>query len=159
MDDIMIGDTTNREAFAAKVYFNLLFGDSFSRSQDNSINAALNYGYSLILSSFNREITSNGYLTQIGIHHDNMFNHFNLGCDFMETFRILIDRKVVDMKLQKFEKEEKIELIKVLNDEVMIDNKHQFVSKAIEIYVKSIFDAINDNDISLIKNYKKEYES
>lgn len=56
-------DETNREGHAAKVYFNSLFGMDFSRGQDDPINAALNYGYSLILSAFNREVTLNGYLS------------------------------------------------------------------------------------------------
>ena len=71
------------EGHAAKVYFNALFGRGFTRSEENSINAALNYGYSLILSSVAREIVANGYITQIGIFHDNMFNQFNLASDVM----------------------------------------------------------------------------
>ena len=51
---IEYGDSTNREGHAAKVYFNSLFGISFTRSEDNPYNAALNYGYSIILSSVNR---------------------------------------------------------------------------------------------------------
>ena len=58
-------DATNREGHAAKVYFNALFGLDFIRSEPNAVNAALNYGYSILLSAFNREISSNGYLTQI----------------------------------------------------------------------------------------------
>ena len=99
-------DATNREGHAAKVYFNALFGMDFTRSADLPINAALNYGYSLILSAFNREIAANGYLTQLGIFHDNMFNHFNLSCDLMEPFRILVDREVCAMKITSFDKEE-----------------------------------------------------
>ena len=49
---IQFGDVTNREGHAAKVYFNALFGMDFSRSQENSINAMLNYGYSIICSLF-----------------------------------------------------------------------------------------------------------
>ena len=45
VSEIEVGDTTNREAHAAKVYFNALFGRDFSRSDDHIINAALNYGY------------------------------------------------------------------------------------------------------------------
>ena len=62
-------DMTNREAHAAKVYFNSLFGKEFSRDDVNSINAALNYGYGILLSNFNKEIVSDGYLTQLGIKH------------------------------------------------------------------------------------------
>lgn len=81
--EIQFGDKSNREGHAAKVYFNALFGKGFTRSEENSINAALNYGYSLILSSVAREIVANGYITQIGIFHDNMFNQFNLASDVM----------------------------------------------------------------------------
>ena len=96
VEEVEFNDETNREGHAAKVYFNALFGKSFSRGTDNLINAALNYGYSLILSTFNRDVCTNGYLTQLGLHHDNMFNHFNLSCDLMEPFRTLIDRHVVN---------------------------------------------------------------
>lgn len=54
------GDTTNREGHAAKVYFNALFGMEFTRNSDDFINAALNYGYSIILSMFSRITTANG---------------------------------------------------------------------------------------------------
>ena len=78
MEEVEFGDITNREGHAAKVYFNTLFGKKFTRTDENPINAALNYGYGIILSIFNREIVSSGYLTQIGLFHDNMFNQFNL---------------------------------------------------------------------------------
>ena len=71
--EVELFDMTNREAHAAKVYFNSLFGKEFSRDDVNSINAALNYGYGILLSAFNREIVMNGYITQIGLFHNNMF--------------------------------------------------------------------------------------
>lgn len=156
LKEIQPGDTTNREGHAAKVYFNAVFGMDFSRSLDISINAALNYGYGIILSTFNREIVSNGYITQLGLFHDNMFNQFNLGSDLMEPFRILVDRKVYEMKPEKFEKEEKLQLVNILNQEVTIDGKRNYVVNAIKIYCKSVFDAINDNDVSLIRFYSNE---
>ena len=156
LKEIQPGDTTNREGHAAKVYFNAVFGMDFSRSLDIPINAALNYGYGIILSTFNREIVSNGYITQLGLFHDNMFNQFNLGSDLMEPFRILVDRKVYEMKPEKFEKEEKLQLVNILNQEVTIDGKRNYVVNAIKIYCKSIFDAINDNDVSLIRFYSNE---
>ena len=81
IDELELNDKSNREGHAAKVYFNALFGKSFSRNDECPINAALNYGYSIVLSVFNREITANGYLTQLGLFHDNMFNQYNLSCD------------------------------------------------------------------------------
>ena len=154
--EVLPGDETNREGHAAKVYFNALFGMEFLRTQENTINAALNYGYSIILSMFAKEIVSQGYFTQLGIFHDNMFNELNLACDLMEPFRILVDRQVYKMNLQEFGKEEKIELVDILNHSVYIDGNQEYVSKEIRIYSKSIFDALNENDVSQIRFYKNE---
>ena len=151
---IELGDKTNREGHAAKVYFNALFGLDFSRSKECAINAALNYGYGILLSCFNREVIANGYITQLGLFHNNMFNQFNLASDLMEPFRILVDRIVVKNKPEKFEREEKLDFIYMLEDEVLIDGKYQYVSNAIKIYCRSIFDALNENDVSLIKFYR-----
>ncbi len=154
--EIHFGDETNREGHAAKVYFNALFGMDFSRSAENSTNAALNYGYGIILSAFNREIVANGYITQIGLFHDNIFNQFNLGSDLMEPFRPLVDQVVKELKPVKFEHEEKVRMLQVLQKEVLISGRKEFVNNAIKIYCRSIFDALNDNDTSLIKFYRNE---
>lgn len=156
INEIQVGDKTNREGHAAKVYFNAIFGMDFTRTEDNDINAALNYGYSIILSAFTREITSNGYITQLGIFHDNMFNQFNLASDLMEPFRVLVDKEVSDMQPDKFEHDEKMRLVSILNQEVQIDGKIQYVNNAVKIYCKSIFDALNEDDCSLIRFYKIE---
>lgn len=156
LEQIELGDTTNREGHSAKVYFNAIFGLSFTRTADIPLNAALNYGYGIILSAFNREIVSNGYITQLGLFHDNMFNQFNLGSDLMEPFRILVDKQVYSLMPDKFEHEEKMFILDILNKEVKIDGKTNYVNNAIKIYCKSVFDAINENDISLIRFYKDE---
>lgn len=154
--EMQFGDANNREGHAAKVYFNSLFGKEFSRTNDCSTNAALNYGYAIILSAFNREVTANGYVTQLGLFHDNMFNSFNLASDLMEPFRILVDRIVFKMNPDKFEHDEKMEVLKVLQTEVKIAGKTEYVDNAIKVYCRSVFDALNDNDVSLIKFYDYE---
>lgn len=154
ISEVQFADTTNREGHAAKVYFNALFGLDFTRTEDNSTNAALNYGYSLLLSAFNRCITSNGYMTQIGLFHDNIFNPFNLASDLMEPFRPIVDRKVKEMNPIKFEHNEKMEVVSILQNEVVINGRSEFVNNAIKIYCKSIFNAINNEDISEIRFYK-----
>lgn len=156
VDEIRFGDETNREGHAAKVYFNALFGKDFTRTADLNINAALNYGYSIILSAFTREIASNGYMTQIGLFHDNMFNQFNLASDLMEPFRPIVDQTVYYMKLQVFDKKEKMELVDVLNQSVIINDRTEYVGNAVKIYTKSVFDALCDKDISLMRFYKSE---
>lgn len=155
LHELEFGDRTNREGHAAKVYFNALFGMEFTRNKECAVNAALNYGYGILLSYFNREVVANGYITQLGLFHDNMFNQFNLSSDLMEPFRILVDRITMDMQPQKFEKEEKMEFIYMLEDEVMIDGKCQYISNAIKIYCKSVFNALNYKDISLLKFYEQ----
>lgn len=154
--EIELGDATNREGHAAKVYFNALFGKDFTRTEENSINAALNYGYSLLLSTFNREVVSNGYITQLGLFHDNMFNPFNFASDLMEPFRPIVDRKVMKMMPEKFEHEEKMEMLKILQDEVTIGGRNEYVSNAMKIYTRSVLDALNDKDVVLIKFYSYE---
>lgn len=147
-------DASNREGHAAKVYFNALFGMDFTRSAENSVNAALNYGYSLILSVINREVTACGYLTQLGLFHNNMFNHFNLSCDLMEPYRVLVDRFVYDNPCSEFGKEEKHASWTILNENVLIDGRRQTVLNAIKIYTHSVFDAINDRDPAKMLHYQ-----
>ena len=156
LQEIKWNDETNREGHAAKVYFNALFGLDFTRTTDCSVNSTLNYGYSIILSAFKREITANGYITQLGLFHDNMFNQFNLASDLMEPFRVLVDKEVLEMKFEEFEVDEKRRLVNILNREVVIDGKVQYVNNAVKIYCKSVFDALNENDSSLIRFYKFE---
>lgn len=91
LNKLELNDITNREAVIARKYFPLLFEDGFSRRNGSVINTALNYGYSILLSTINQEIVSNGYLTYIGIHHDNEENQFNLASDLMEPFRPIVD--------------------------------------------------------------------
>ena len=148
---IQFDDVTNREGHAAKVYFNALFGMKFARGQDNPVNSALNYGYSLILSCCNREIAVNGYLTQLGIHHDNVFNAFNLGCDLMEPFRIAVDRCVVQMEPDAFTASEKRTVLGILEQETVIAGTRQTIQNAMKIYVKSVLDALGQGDISLLQ--------
>lgn len=151
IEEIELNDKTNREGHAAKVYFNALFGKGFSRSDDCPVNAALNYGYSIILSIFNREVAASGYLTQLGLFHDNMFNQYNLSCDLMEPFRPFVDLTVREMNPIKFDKEEKLQIYAMLSEEIRIDGRTQTFINAIKIYCKSIFAAIEENDISLIR--------
>jgi len=148
-------DATNREGHAAKVYFNAIFGMNFTRSSDSPINAALNYGYSLILSTVNREICLSGYLTQIGLFHSNTFNPYNLSCDLMEPFRILVDRAVYEMQPTKFDVDEKRALLAVLNSTIVISESKQTVINGIKIYCRSVFDALNEGDLSKIQFFSR----
>lgn len=157
-DELEFNDVTNREGHAAKVYFNALFGKDFSRDKDCAVNAALNYGYSLLLSAVNREICANGYLTQLGIFHDNVFNQFNLSCDLMEPFRPLVDHHVKTAEPRGFGKEEKSALLNLLNREVTVDGNRSVLLHALELYTRSVLDAIDHGEPERILFPEIRYE-
>lgn len=152
--EICYRDESNREGHAAKVYFNKVFGMDFNRDKECATNAALDYGYSLLLSTFNKEIVANGYLTQFGLCHDNIYNPYNLSCDLMEPFRIIVDMAVKDNEFTKFETEEKHIMLTVLQKEIKIAGTKQVLTNAIKIYVKSVFDALTDRNIERIIFYE-----
>lgn len=57
------------------------------------------------------------------------------------------------MELTDFKSEEKYELVNILNDTVTINQTKQTVLNAVKYYCRSVFDALNDNDLSLIQFY------
>ena len=141
------GDTTNREGHAAKVYFNHAFFDGFTREKDCFLNACLDYGYTILLSEFNRAIVAAGYLTQLGIHHKNEFNEFNLSCDLMEPFRFVVDRLASNLKEGSDFKEA---MIGITSADVIQNGKTQSLTNAITIYVNSVFTALSTGDFGKI---------
>lgn len=141
--EVRSGDSTHREGHAARIYFRSLFGPDFSRDDEVPINAALNYGYALLLSSVNREIVARGYLTQQGICHCNEYNQFNLSCDLMEPFRPIVDRIVFDNVEGDFTKDDMLLLIDMLNQAIPYKGGSYRVSSVISLYVKDCLDALS----------------
>ena len=141
--EVRSGDSTHREAHAAHVYFRSLFGPDFTRDDETPVNAALNYGYALLLSAVNREIVSRGYLTQEGICHHNEFNQFNLSCDLMEPFRPIVDRIVFDNVERDFTRGDKLLLIDMLNQLIPYRGGSYRVTSVISLYVKDCLDALS----------------
>lgn len=141
--EVRSGDTTNREAYAARVYFRALFGEGFSRDDDVPVNAALNYGYGILLSAVNREIVARGYLTQRGICHRSEFNQFNLSCDLMEPFRPIVDRLVFDNIDGDFTKDDKYLLIDMMNQSIPYRGGSYRVGSVVGLYVHDCLSALN----------------
>lgn len=140
-------DATNREGHAAKVYFNCIL-QSGSRHDGSFVNSCLDYGYAVILSAFNREIAAAGYLTQLGIWHDNEFNQFNLGCDLMEPLRVAVDR--LALSLPNGDRDFKKKMANLLNFSARADGKKTTLDLAIRTYARSVFNALAQDDVSLI---------
>ena len=146
VDEVETGDKTNREGHAAKVYFNSLYGIEFTRHDADQINAALNYGYSILLSTINKEVKINGYLTQLGIHHKNEFNQFNLSCDLMEPFRVIVDNFVYYNKSRKLDTDYKYDLVNLLNSYFNYSGKKYILKDIIRMFVKNTLESVGNED-------------
>ncbi|MDR1713443.1 MAG: type II CRISPR-associated endonuclease Cas1 [Coriobacteriales bacterium] len=152
---VLPGDVENLEAQGARHYFATIFGNEFKRKDmEWQENAALNYGYSVLLSAVNRAVTTNGYLTQLGIHHIGNENAFNLSCDLMEPFRPMVDRHLLVNSLWDLSPANKLAIVDVLNTQVVIEGQKQYLANALAIYCKAALDALSDADISLFVDYQ-----
>jgi len=143
-NSIIENDETYREAVIAKKYFPALFGDGFTRTNESKISVMLNYGYTILLSATNQEIIAQGYLTQLGIHHHSVRNDFNFSSDLMEPFRQFVDIKVLERKDYDFDEYVKLELVDILNQEVIFDEKTYILKNALSKYIHDCLDFLND---------------
>lgn len=151
-EQLELNDATNREGHAAKLYFATLFSKDWNRDCGDFYSKALNYGYIVLLSTFNREIVKMGYLTQLGIWHENQFNDFNLSCDLIEPFRPIVDRIVCS--LEKDDENFKSKILGMAELQVYIAGKHMYLENAIEVYIRSVVAALNENNPNLVLNYE-----
>lgn len=151
-EQVELNDESNREGHAAKLYFATLFSKDWNRDCGDFYSKALNYGYTVLLSTFNREIVKMGYLTQLGIWHENQFNDFNLSCDLIEPFRPIVDRIVYS--LEKDDENFKSNILKMTEQQVYISGKLMYLENAIEMYIRSVFSALNENNPDLVLNYE-----
>lgn len=116
------GDTDNREAYAAKMYWKALFGNTFIRDKDGcGINAFLNYGYAVMRAGMARALCAHGLLASLGVHHDNNLNPFCLADDFFEIYRPLVDvmvYKIHEAGIESLSPEIKQKLVNLLKVKV-----------------------------------------
>lgn len=141
-NELGIFDPTNREGHAARIYFNQLFGNSFTRESDSNINAGLNYGYTLLMSIFARELVKCGCMTQFGLKHANQFNDFNLASDLMEPFRPLVDEIVYENRQLEFSIIKR-ELLKLFSNNYEYNKKNMFLTNIVSDYTKKTIKVLN----------------
>lgn len=143
------GDTLNREATAARLYFSKLFPYGHTRSMESTQNTALNYGYSIIRGAVARSLVAYGFLSSVGIKHSNELNNFALADDLMEPYRPLVDlfvfRNIKDSE-NYFTKEIKNNLIGLLTTEVKINGDFCTLLRAIEVTAQSLVTALNEKN-------------
>jgi len=124
--NVKTGDTTNREAIAAKIYWKILFGKDFIRDRiGETPNNLLNYGYALLRSYMSRAIMDAGLLPLIGVFHKNYYDSFPLADDLMEPYRPFVDETVYDLYTRgktEIDKSIKQELLQVFYDSITYDD-------------------------------------
>ncbi len=95
------GDSTNREAVAARYYWSQLFKDyvpDFQRDRYGDYpNNLLNYGYAILRAATARAIVGVGLHCTLGINHHNRNNAYCLADDLMEPYRPFVDRQVAEI--------------------------------------------------------------
>ena len=152
INEVIDGDSKNREGLAAKMYFRSLFGSDFIRFYDDNINAALNYGYTIIASAIIRNLAVYGLNTYLGIHHSSKINNFNLAYDFLEPYRSVVDKFVYDNKddiVLPLSFEFRKKLINLLNKEVLHQNKKYTIEYSIGLLIKSYIKSFSTGEIKL----------
>lgn len=150
---VQSGDATNREGYAANVYFRSLFGNDFRRDDESAVNAALNYGYAVLRSFIAKNIVAYGLEPSVGIHHKNQLNAFNLADDLIEPFRPVVDLAVskhTDLA-DGFTTYHKAQLQKLLNSVCLVRGDKWSVAKAVELEVQSLISCYESADSSLLK--------
>ena len=148
---VTLGDSTGKEATAAKLYFPTLFGPGFFRYLDEVTKAALNYGYAIMRSSVAKTLVAYGYNCSLGIHHRNETNPFNLADDFMEPLRPVVDYWVdsnCDDLLISLTNTNRKELVNLINTPIDFDGKKMRIRYAVDRYIQSFTTAVTENDPS-----------
>jgi CRISPR-associated protein Cas1 len=152
--EVADADAGNREGIAARMFFHELYGIEFVRFYDDAINAALNYGYTVIRSAVAKTLTAYGYNCVLGLHHINEANPFNLADDVMEPLRPLVDLWVSDHReelVDELTRQHKNELAALVNAVVLWDGKKMRLRNAVDRYVSSLTSAVSRLSPKLLK--------
>lgn len=153
------GDPNNREGIIAKVYFDSLFGKSFTRNEENIINYALNFGYAIVRSCIARIVVGNGLVPMLGIFHCNEFNSFNLVDDLMEPFRPIMDYwidQIIPQNEEYLTYESRIKIIEFMNQSIIVNNRTLSVDNAMKEFIQSFIFAMQNEDPQLLLKIKLE---
>lgn len=127
-------DSTNREGFAAKLYWSTLFSSDWTRDRFGEYpNNFLNYGYAILRAAAARALIGSGLLPTLGIHHHNKYDAYSLADDVMEPYRPFIDDMVLEymennQTVYELNREFKCYILSVLTrDTIIKKRKHPFM--------------------------------
>lgn len=142
--NVKINDSSCLEGRAAAAYFKALFGKDFRREDLCFENAALNYGYAIVRAAIIRAVCVSGLCAWLGVKHDNALNAFCLADDLIEPFRAFVDVKVCEIHAgnEFLQKEQKRDLMQILQNEVRVDDKKLPLIRAVNHYTQGFKNAL-----------------
>ena len=153
--EVKSGDPSNREALAARIYFQL-YEPGYTRDSVCPLTSSLNYGYAVVRSTIARHVVSHGFITSIGMHHCNDKNEFNLVDDLIETFRPFVDLHIAGIDLSgedpnALSRATRKAITGVLRSSCKITGRATSVLIATEECVESLGRALEENDVKLLR--------
>lgn len=146
------GDPENVEGNAAKIYFQK-YHPGLIRTNDDPVNSCLNYGYAILRNTIIRDVVCAGFYPALGIHHIGPFNSFNLADDLIEPWRAMVDlvtQQNVGTQIN-LSREQRKNLTLTLHNACMINGEKNTISNGINIMIQSFKNAIENNDVELLK--------
>ena len=142
--EVKSDDSTNREAIAAKLYWDLLIDVDWVRTRFGEYpNNLLNYGYAILRAATARALVGSGLLPTLGIHHHNKYDAYALADDIMEPYRPYVDDEVISfMKnnecTEDIPSDFKKKILNVLARDVLIGNVTRPLMVALTITSSSL---------------------
>lgn len=125
MGQVKSGDSDNREAQAARLYWPAMMQKDFRRDRfQGGINSLLNYGYAILRAATARAVCGAGLHPALGLHHKTDVNAFALVDDLMEPFRPLVDlyvKDLIEVGAEAVTPESKRKLVSILQHDLLSD--------------------------------------
>lgn len=161
LKQIQNGDEKNIEGFCARIYWENYFKYLNSTSirekigATDIINSSLNYGYAIVRSIVARALSSTGLIFNLGIWHNRKDNPFNLVEDFLEPFRYIVDKIILnlleDNDYENLNKELKNKIIiEILKQEIELFDKQYRLFQGIDKAIYSYCKCLENNTATLI---------
>ena len=161
LNQIENGDEKNIESFCARIYWEHYFKYFNSNNirekmgATDVINSSLNYGYAIVRSIVARSLAATGLNFNLGIWHSRKDNPFNLVEDFIEPFRYIVDKVILNLlknnTYESLNKELKNKIIiEILKQEISLFDKQYRLFQGIDKTIYSYCRCLENNTLTLI---------
>lgn len=153
--NVKSGDIDNKEGLAARIYWGMVFNETFVRKQDSEagLNAMLNYGYAILRAATARAIVGTGLSLSFGLFHKNRYNAFPLADDLMEPYRPYVDSAIIDLwknGISELDKEAKVSLLSVLTCDTILNDIQRPLEIGLSITTASLVKCLKGDEKNLI---------